>query len=84
MSDVRHLGRKKHSDSIKRWKADGASGLKMTSIGIDVAQGGADETVLAPLYGTWSGRATSARFAIRRPHVRRPGPEAAAKGAEEV
>jgi hypothetical protein len=35
------------------WKPDGAQGLKMTTIGVDVAQGGTDETVLAPLYGTW-------------------------------
>ena len=27
----------------------------MTTIGVDVAQGGADETVLAPLHGTWFG-----------------------------
>ena len=37
----------------KEWKPDGARGLKMTTLGIDVAQGGADETVLAALYVTW-------------------------------
>ena len=39
-----------------RWKPDGGNGLKMLTLGVDVAQGGADETVLAPLYGTWFGR----------------------------
>jgi hypothetical protein len=37
------------------WTPDGARGLKMTTLGVDVAQGGADETVLAALYGTWYG-----------------------------
>jgi hypothetical protein len=37
----------------ERWSADGARGLKMTTVGVDVAQGGADETVLAPLFGVW-------------------------------
>ena len=37
----------------KRWTPDGAQGLKMTTLGVDVAQGGADETVLAALRGTW-------------------------------
>jgi hypothetical protein len=36
-----------------RWKPDGANGMKMLTLGVDVAQGGADETVLAALYGTW-------------------------------
>lgn len=36
-----------------RWKPDGAQGLKMLTLGVDVAQGGADETVLAALHGTW-------------------------------
>ena len=39
-----------------RWKPDGWRGLKMTTLGVDVAQGGADETVLAPLYGAWFGQ----------------------------
>ena len=30
----------------KDWTPDGARGLKMTTLGVDVAQGGADETVL--------------------------------------
>ena len=41
--------------SQKDWTPDGARGLKMTTLGVDVAQGGADETVLAVLYGTWYG-----------------------------
>jgi hypothetical protein len=39
----------------QRWTPDGAQGLKMTTLGVDVAQGGGDETVLAPLHGTWFG-----------------------------
>jgi hypothetical protein len=37
----------------KVWTPDGAQGLKMTTLGVDVAQGGADETVLVALHGTW-------------------------------
>lgn len=36
-----------------RWKPDGYQGLKMTALAADVAQGGADETTLAPRYGAW-------------------------------
>jgi hypothetical protein len=36
-----------------RWKEDGWRGLQMTAIGVDVAQGGTDASVLAPRYGTW-------------------------------
>jgi hypothetical protein len=36
-----------------RWKPDGGRGVKMTTIGVDVAQGGADDTVLARLHATW-------------------------------
>jgi hypothetical protein len=32
---------------------DGAARVQMTTLGVDVAQGGADDTVLAALYGTW-------------------------------
>lgn len=35
-----------------RWRKDGAKG-PMTSIGLDVARGGKDETVAAPRYGDW-------------------------------
>lgn len=36
-----------------RWKPDKPDGVPMTNLGVDVAQGGADKTVLAPLYSTW-------------------------------
>jgi hypothetical protein len=36
-----------------RWTPDGGQHVKMTTIGVDVAQGGADDTVLAALHGTW-------------------------------
>ncbi len=36
-----------------RWQTDGAKGLRMTALGVDVAQGGGDRTVLAPRYGAW-------------------------------
>jgi hypothetical protein len=35
-----------------RWKPEGKKG-RMLALGVDVAQGGPDGTVLAPLYGTW-------------------------------
>jgi len=40
----------------ERWHArprPKGEGDRMTTLGVDVAQGGADDTVLAPLYGTW-------------------------------
>lgn len=46
----------------ERWKPQPANGAMMTAIGVDVAQGGADRTVLAPRFGPW--------FA---PLVERPG-----------
>lgn len=36
-----------------RWKVDGRNGLRMTAMGVDIAQGGSDQTVIAPRYGTW-------------------------------
>src|SRR5262245_7962560 len=42
--------------SQERWQARPAPeqvGARMTTLGVDVAQGGADDTVLAALYGTW-------------------------------
>jgi hypothetical protein len=36
-----------------RWAKGKREGARMLALGVDVAQGGADETVLAPLYGTW-------------------------------
>lgn len=38
-----------------RWKSSGANGLTMTAIGVDVAQGGDDETTIAHRYGHWYG-----------------------------
>jgi hypothetical protein len=46
----------------RRWRADGGRGIAMTAIGIDVAQGGADFTVLAARHGGWYA-----------PLVRKPG-----------
>lgn len=37
----------------RRWTQDPPAGVQMSCIGVDVAQGGADETVLAPRYGAW-------------------------------
>ncbi len=37
-----------------RWTAD-AKPARQTAIGVDVARGGADKTVLAPRYGVWFG-----------------------------
>jgi hypothetical protein len=48
----------------RRWRADGGRGAAMTAIGIDVAQGGADFTVLAARHGGWYA-----------PLVRKPGRE---------
>lgn len=36
-----------------RWKPDGFKGMKMTALAADVAQGGNDETTIAPRYGAW-------------------------------
>jgi hypothetical protein len=46
----------------ERWKPNPPVGAMMTAIGVDVAQGGGDRTVLAPRFGPW--------FA---PLVERPG-----------
>ena len=37
----------------ERWKPQPPSGAIMSAIGVDVAQGGADRTVIAPRYGYW-------------------------------
>lgn len=42
-----------------RWKEDGKRG-PMTSIGLDVARGGKDKTVVAPRYNTWYDRLVTA------------------------
>jgi hypothetical protein len=36
-----------------RWKPQPPEGAQMTAVGVDVAQGGADRTVLAPRFGPW-------------------------------
>ena len=38
-----------------RWEPDGWRGLKMERIGVDVSQGGGDNTVFAPRYDFWYG-----------------------------
>src|SRR6516165_6371614 len=40
----------------KRWTEAPPAGQALTSIGVDVAHGGADATVVAPRYGPWCGR----------------------------
>lgn len=58
----------------KRWETSRpAAHIKMASIGVDVAQGGADDTVLAPLFGTWF-----AELVKRRGVNTTNGPEVAA------
>jgi hypothetical protein len=37
----------------KRWSPERPAGVGMTSMGVDIAQGGADRTVIAPRYGDW-------------------------------
>jgi hypothetical protein len=37
----------------ERWTRGKQPGAKMLALGVDVAQGGKDDTVLAPLYGSW-------------------------------
>jgi hypothetical protein len=39
--------------SQQRWRAEAGRGIVMTAIGIDVAQGGSDHTVLAARHGGW-------------------------------
>jgi hypothetical protein len=48
----------------QRWRPDGGRGIVMTAIGLDVAQGGSDHTVLAARHGGWYA-----------PLVRKPGHE---------
>jgi hypothetical protein len=38
-----------------RWRPDGKPEGPMTSVGVDVARGGKDKTVLAPRWGAWFG-----------------------------
>lgn len=39
-----------------RWTDQRPADVMMTSLGVDIAQGGADRTVIAPRYGTWFDR----------------------------
>jgi hypothetical protein len=48
----------------RRWRPDGGRGIAMTAIGVDIAQGGSDFTVLAARHGGWYA-----------PLVRKPGHE---------
>jgi hypothetical protein len=48
----------------RRWHAEGGRGIAMTAIGLDIAQGGSDQTVLAVRHGGWYA-----------PLVRKPGHE---------
>lgn len=40
-------------EAQSRWTPDGCRNLRMTAVACDVAQGGADDTTLAPRYGGW-------------------------------
>lgn len=58
-----HAGLKDHPNQVipsawiaaaqERWSERPPVGAPMTAIGVDVAQGGSDETVLAPRYDAW-------------------------------
>jgi hypothetical protein len=57
-------------DAQDRWTPDGRPGF-LTTVGVDVARGGEDQTVLAPRYGYWfaplqkfPGRLTPTGFAV--------------------
>jgi hypothetical protein len=39
--------------AMDRWTEDGADGQRLTCIGMDIAQGGRDKTVLASRYSNW-------------------------------
>ena len=60
-------------DAQARWSPEKPAGIGMTAIGVDIAQGGADRTVMAPRYGWWYAPL------ITRPGAETPdGPTAAA------
>lgn len=40
-------------EAQKRWTPERPKNSEMTAMGVDIAQGGADRTVLAPRYGDW-------------------------------
>jgi hypothetical protein len=57
-------------DAQDRWQADGRPGF-LTCVGVDVARGGSDQTILAPRYGYWfapllkyPGRVTPTGYAV--------------------
>ena len=50
----------------ERWKPQPPLDTQMTALGVDVAQGGADRTVIAPRYGPWYG------LLVERPGVLTP------------
>jgi len=45
-------------DAQKRWTERSTAALTLSTIGVDPARGGNDETVLAPRYGDWFGELT--------------------------
>lgn len=40
-------------EAQKRWTSDVPRNAVMTAMGVDIAQGGADRTIIAPRYGSW-------------------------------
>lgn len=40
-------------DAMKRWHDSKPSGIGMSALGVDIAQGGGDRTILAPRYDGW-------------------------------
>lgn len=47
--------------AMSRWTPHPPFGVKMTAVGMDVSQGGADPVVLAPRYGSWYAKLSEAR-----------------------
>ncbi len=43
----------------ERWREGKPPGSRMTAMGVDVARGGRDQTVISPRYGTWFDELTS-------------------------
>ena len=42
--------------AMARWTEDGGRGKEMDSLGVDVARGGSDQTVISPRHGPWFAR----------------------------
>jgi hypothetical protein len=40
-------------EAQNRWTNNRPAGVDMTAMGVDIAQGGADRSVIAPRYGSW-------------------------------